>query len=270
MATTFSITNTGTRNLTLGLARQVRYAVPGSENSFCFGVGCYPPVVSIAPQPIMLAPGAVDNSFIGDYLPNGQAGITVVRYAFYDVNGSGASGDTAYVTISYDASQRVTGLAADLAASSLLSAPAPNPAVAGADIVFTLAADAPWGSTLRLFDLRDGRTVRASGTGQRTSSVASATAYDNDNDDNDDNDDNGSCGNGGGGCGNGGGGCGNGGGGGGGAGAGSGTGGGYGPGSARTATTITFSTAGLAAGVYACQLMDGRGRPRAMRRFVVQ
>lgn len=257
----FSITNTGNRPLTLGLARQVRQAVPGSENSFCFGAGCYPPPVSIAPQPITLAPNAVDNTFIGDYLPNGMAGITIIRYAIYDDNGSGTSADTVYTTITYDASQRVTGLAADLAASTLLSAPAPNPAVAGADITFTIAADAPRGSSLRLVDLRDGRTVSVAADGTslircgtpppvRTSSGCCGSF----------------CGTNTGGCpmNGGGNGC------------GSGVlpGGCVVPGSAPmpvlAATTITVPTGGLAAGVYGCQLVDATGQPRAMRRLVIQ
>ncbi len=255
LATTFSITNTGSGSVTLGLARQVVQEVPGSENSFCFGVGCYPPPVSIAPQPITLAAGAVDNSFIGDYLPNGQAGVTIIRYAIYDVNGGGSSADTAFVTITYDATQRVTGLAQDLANSTLLSVLVPNPAVAGTEVFFTIAADAPRGSSLRVVDMRDGRTVRSTSTGAAeaqprcgtvmtpsptSTSVSGSTGANNSS-------------------------------------AGIAPGGCYGPGNpptppaaARTATTVSFSTAGLAAGVYGCQLVDAKGQPRAMRRLVVQ
>lgn len=252
----FNITNTGAQTLSLGLERQVISEVPGSENSFCFGVGCYPPSVTVAPTPIILAAGATDNSFIGDYLPNGQSGITVVRYAIYDYNAAGLPGDTAYCTVTYDATQRVTGLVADFAASTLLGAPAPNPAAAGTDVSFAIAADAPYGSTMRLVDLRDGRAVRTlTLTGVELGWCAPITSP-------------APRTNGGGprgGCGSGG--------------AGIAPGGCYGPGTddgtTTTATrpaptTIRFSTAGLAAGVYGCQLVDGKGRPRAMHRLVVQ
>jgi hypothetical protein len=147
LAAQFGITNTSGQDLTLGLERQIISAVPGSENNFCFGTGCYPPTVSIAPLPITLPAGATDNTFVGDYTPNNYAGVTRIRYAFYDVNGAGVAADTAYVTVTYDASQRVAGLAADLAASTLLGAPAPNPAVAGAEVRFSLDAAAPKGAT---------------------------------------------------------------------------------------------------------------------------
>lgn len=255
LQTTVGITNTGTPTLTLGLERQIRLEVAGSENNFCFGVGCYPPSVSVAPDPVTLAAGATDNSLVIDYTPNGLPGITVIRYAVYNRTGTGTAADTAYITVTFDARQAVvTGRADDLAASLLLTAPAPNPAAAGTDVTLTIGVDAPRGAALRLVDLRDGRTVRTvaltadfmgkcgtvapvepinntcsggSGTGPTPGIVA-------------------------GGC--------------------------YGPNTpaaptrtpAPAPTTIRVSTAGLAAGVYGCQLVDGHGQPRAMRRLVVQ
>jgi hypothetical protein len=238
LAAQFGITNTSGQDLTLGLERQIISAVPGSENNFCFGTGCYPPTVSIAPLPITLVAGATDNTFVGDYSPNNYSGVTRIRYAFYDVNGAGVAADTAYVTVTYDASQRVSGLAADLAASTLLGAPAPNPAVAGAEVRFSLDAAAPKGARLHLIDLRDGRTVGtvaceafgASFSGDKSSQLADPTCG-------------GACGV------------------------------GSTPAVAYTRTVptaISFSTAGLAAGVYGCQLVDSKGTPRAMRRLVVQ
>lgn len=160
LAATFTITNTGTRALDLGLQRQVIQNVAGSQNNFCFGVGCYPPTVSIAPQPINLAAGATDNSFIGDYEPLGYSGIAIIRYAVYDLNGSGVSADTAYVTVTFDAS-RPNGLAEELAQSALLSAPFPNPAAVGETITLPVAAESLKAShRVQLTNLADGRLVQ--------------------------------------------------------------------------------------------------------------
>ncbi len=256
LAAHFDIVNTGNQALTLGLERQVLSEVPGSENNFCFGVGCYPPSVSISPQPITLAAGATDNTFIGDYTANGNAGITRIRYAIYDVNGAGVPADTAYVTVTFDASQRVTGLAADLAASTLLSAPMPNPAVVGADVLLSVSA-ASAASSVRLVDLRDGRTVRTiafsalSGRGTvastcTTEGVCCAPGA--------------SCSMTGASC------C-----------ASSGVAdGGCFPTTTPIAapaaqpTTVRITTSGLAPGVYGCMLIGNNGQPRAMRRLVIQ
>lgn len=160
LAATFTITNTGTRALDLGLQRQMIQDVSGSQNNFCFGVGCYPPNVSISPQPISLAAGASDNSFIGDYEPLGNSGIAIIRYAVYDLNGAGTSDDTTYVTVTFDA-RSANGLAEELAQSPLLSAPFPNPAAVGETITLPLAAEALTAAhQVQLTSLTDGRLVR--------------------------------------------------------------------------------------------------------------
>ena len=230
-----TITNTSAQALTVGLERQMLTEVGGSENNFCFGPNCYPPSLSIAPTPVIIAAGGTDNTFVGDYMSNGYAGITRIRYAFYDPNGAGVASDTAYVTVTYDATQRVTGLATSLATSKLLSFPAPNPAVAGTDVVFTLAANAPKNGALHLIDLRDGRTVHTVAFDQASCATFVTTTVAPNN----------------GGCG----------------------GGSCLPGStvsAQAVTTVRLPTAGLAAGLYGCQLVDAKGHPRAMHRLVVQ
>jgi opacity protein-like surface antigen len=248
LAAQFGITNTGSQDLTLGLERQILSEISGSENNFCFGVGCYPPNVSLSPQPITLTAGSTDNSFVGDYSPNGYAGITRIRYAIYDINGLGVAADTAYVTVTYDASQRVTGLAADLAKSNLLDAPAPNPAVAGNDVMLSVAP-ATGATAIRLVDLRNGRTIRtvelAAGFINRCPTPALTTTT------------SGCCAPGascctpGASC------C---------------AGGSSSSAVSRTSpvTTVRLTTQGIAPGVYGCMLIGSNGQPRAMRRLVIQ
>ncbi len=151
------IQNTGPQPLTLGLQRQQLAVVPGSVHNFCFGTACYPPNASLALQPITVAPGATDTTFMVDYEANGNAGVAVIRYAVYAFNSTGSAADTAYFTVTFDA-RSPTGLAPNLAASPLLGAPAPNPAPGGGAVWLPIAPEiTPTGATLRIIDLRDGR-----------------------------------------------------------------------------------------------------------------
>ena len=159
LTTTITVTNTSGSAKTLGLQRQIRSEVTGSENSFCFGVGCYPSSVTTSPTnaPLVLANNASDNSMVLDYLPNNRAGITIIRYAVY-VQGSQ---DSTYVTVTYDASQRVLATAPSQAVASILSQPWPNPATAAqpAQLRYQLPADCR-SAHLVLVSLADGRRVR--------------------------------------------------------------------------------------------------------------
>ncbi|QNH60707.1 hypothetical protein H4317_10925 [Hymenobacter sediminicola] len=152
---TFTITNNNTRSLQLGLQRQIISEVSGTENNFCFGTGCYPPSVTTAPSPITVAAGAVDNTFLGDYVTNGRAGITTIRYAVYEVG----TQDSTYVTVVYDASRPLK--TSPMAASEqVLSQPAPNPAAGGAAFRLTYSLPSHVRQAhLVLVSLTDGRRV---------------------------------------------------------------------------------------------------------------
>ena len=151
------LTNNSGRSLRLGLQRQIRSEVPGSENNFCFGINCYPPSITTAPSPITLANAATDNSMILDYTPNNFAGITVIRYAVYEVG----TQDSTYLTVTFNATQRALATAASRTTESILSQPWPNPATPGA--ATTLRYQLPGsgrGTHLVLVSLADGRRVR--------------------------------------------------------------------------------------------------------------
>lgn len=151
------ITNSSGRRLTLGLQRQVRTEVVGTENNFCFGVNCYPPNVTTAQGSISLANGGTDNSMVLDYTPNGRSGITVIRYAVYEVN----TQDSTYITVTFNATQRVMATTASQAPESVLSQPWPNPAAAGtgSELRYQLPANSR-GAHLVLISMADGRRVR--------------------------------------------------------------------------------------------------------------
>lgn len=59
--------------------------IPGSTNMFCW-LQCFPPFVFEAPNPDTLYPGEVSSEFNGEYAPAGNAGITIMRYTFFDQN----------------------------------------------------------------------------------------------------------------------------------------------------------------------------------------
>ena len=151
-----TITNSSGRSLRLGLQRQIRQEVNGSENNFCWGVACYPPTVTTSPASITLANGATDNSMVLDYTPNNRPGITVIRYAVYETG----TLDSTYVTVRYDASQRVLATAASRAPEAVLSQPWPNPAATTTELHFQLPAGALHAGRLVLVSLADGRQVR--------------------------------------------------------------------------------------------------------------
>src|SRR5687768_6401808 len=111
LAANFPIVNTGTQAVDVKVARKVISAVSGSENNFCWGVNCYPPFVSVSPDAETIPAAGSNNTFIGDYTPNGMPGITTIRYSFFKTTGSP---DSVHVTIRFDASAAVMGSRKDL------------------------------------------------------------------------------------------------------------------------------------------------------------
>lgn len=60
--------------------------IPGTENNFCFGPACYPPGVYESIDPAVIFAGATDSSFLADYTPHGNAGVSQLKYKFWDRN----------------------------------------------------------------------------------------------------------------------------------------------------------------------------------------
>ncbi|KAA9333576.1 T9SS type A sorting domain-containing protein [Adhaeribacter soli] len=122
---TFPVVNTGSQPLTIKVARKMIAEVSGSENNFCWGVDCYPPFVSVSPNPETIAAGTTNQSFIADYTPLNNPGITTIRYSFFKDSGSP---DSVHVTIHFDATSAISGVKQGLNAAVTLSSPMPNPA----------------------------------------------------------------------------------------------------------------------------------------------
>lgn len=134
----FPIVNTGATAIDVLVARKMLTEVTGSENNFCWGFDCYPPNVSVSPNQVTIGAGATNNTFIADYLPNNQPGVTTVRYSFFRMG----STDSVHHTVSFDATSAVSSTKKELAGLAALSAPSPNPARDLTLIQYTLPGNA--------------------------------------------------------------------------------------------------------------------------------
>ncbi len=89
--------------VTVKVKKVIIDTLAGTTNSICFGINCYPASVYVAPSasdpPVTIAVGATNTSFTGDYVPNGIAGATTVRYVFFN---SSNVNDTASVKVIYN------------------------------------------------------------------------------------------------------------------------------------------------------------------------
>lgn len=94
------VKNTTSVDLNNVYVRRITVAeVPGSANSFCFGI-CYPAFVDTSKVAVIIPAGVTDSSFVGDYYPEKLAGVTTVTYEFFD-NITMANRVAAQVTVNY-------------------------------------------------------------------------------------------------------------------------------------------------------------------------
>ncbi len=124
--------NSLTDTLWLKVRKFIVDTLPGTTNTFCFGL-CYGATVYNSPSPLVIPPNTTlyGNAFNGEYTPYGHDGTTTVRYRVYNVNNS----DTSSFTVNYSAS--ANGI--DENQSNWVSLHAyPNPANATVAIEFQL------------------------------------------------------------------------------------------------------------------------------------
>ncbi len=81
-----NVVNNGTVSLSVKCLRTDIDVVPGSTNQICWGGQCWGTTVYLSPDPTIIAAGATVTEFSGDYKANGNAGISIVRYRFFDMN----------------------------------------------------------------------------------------------------------------------------------------------------------------------------------------
>lgn len=80
------VTNNSAAELSIKCRRMEVSLVSGSTNSFCWGGQCWPENVSQSTDPTVIAAGATATEFSGDYKANGNEGISIIIYKFFDMN----------------------------------------------------------------------------------------------------------------------------------------------------------------------------------------
>jgi len=116
------MTNTGVDSVFMLVRRQLLTPSTGTDHQFCWGPICYGPMVELAIDTIILAPGAQDNTFDAYFFPNGNGGMHQVRYTFFDANNVA---DSSAVEMSFNTPLSVTGA---ISAIPQVGAAYPNPA----------------------------------------------------------------------------------------------------------------------------------------------
>ncbi len=129
------IKNTTTTTMNNAYVRRIiNSEVPGTMNSFCFGIMCYGVSTSVSSIPTTLAAGVLDKSFYGDYYPDGHTGVTSITYEFFD-NTSFSAPVKARATIDYRIS--LVGIPTD---KLVFKGPFPNPSSQTANFEYNLPA----------------------------------------------------------------------------------------------------------------------------------
>jgi len=75
---------TGTDMSNVFVKRTVNQQAATAINSFCFGINCYSPTTNVSAYAATLSAGAMDKSFLADFYPSGNGGLTSITYEFYD------------------------------------------------------------------------------------------------------------------------------------------------------------------------------------------
>lgn len=117
-----TIENHAATNLNVMAQRVLNNLAPNHLNNFCYGIQCYGPSTSISPGPELIMAGGSDNTFKSTLLTNGSAGISEVKYCFFDQNNNS---DSVCVRFVYEVS--AVGIE-DVAKNASFSKPSPNPA----------------------------------------------------------------------------------------------------------------------------------------------
>ncbi|MEI6577347.1 MAG: hypothetical protein WCO63_14310 [Bacteroidota bacterium] len=127
------VTNNAATSKTIECRKKEIYKVTGSVNYFCWGA-CYLPNTFTGSVHVPIPAGTTNqNNFSGHYACQGNGGISIIRYTFFDVQNPL---DTVCYNVHY--SGCTVGLD-ELSETALVSAPYPNPA--NESIGFTIGSN---------------------------------------------------------------------------------------------------------------------------------
>jgi len=80
------VKNISTNSLDVICKKQEIEVIANTTNLFCWAGQCFSPFVFESPVSQPIAPGELTEEFSGHYMPAGNAGITIMRYTFFDQN----------------------------------------------------------------------------------------------------------------------------------------------------------------------------------------
>lgn len=86
-----NVTNNSAATMNIKCLRTNIDVIPGSTNQLCWGGQCWAVSVDLSPDPEIINAGATSTGFSGDYKANGNAGISIIRYRFFDMNNTSDS-----------------------------------------------------------------------------------------------------------------------------------------------------------------------------------
>ena len=92
------VTNISGKTVSVKVKKIIIDTLPGTLNTFCWGVNCFEPTVYISPKPIAIYSNTSNKSFYGEYNPMGKVGSSTIRYVFFDNNNIN---DSSCVTVKY-------------------------------------------------------------------------------------------------------------------------------------------------------------------------
>lgn len=124
----FDATNNGTLSKNSYMKRQELVLVPSTQNYFCWDV-CYPPFVGTSTSGVTIAAAGTYTLGSVDYQPQGQLGMTTIRYVIYDYQNPS---DSVWFTVRWNATP--AGIQENLI-GSLVSA-FPNPATSTTQVKY--------------------------------------------------------------------------------------------------------------------------------------
>jgi hypothetical protein len=133
--------------------------VSGSSNSFCWDV-CYTSITSESRHSVTMVPDSVYTNFYADFLPNGNIGLSSIKYCFFDED---VTADSICVIAYFNAS--ATGIeSAILPAGNYITDVFPNPSNGTSQLIYSVKKDAAnskieihniLGSLVKVIDLKE-------------------------------------------------------------------------------------------------------------------
>lgn len=81
-----AVQNAGTQDVTIKVAREEVNVIGNTSNQFCWAGICFSPSTDTSATEMTLAPGEITHEFSGHYTSNGNVGISLIKYTFFDTH----------------------------------------------------------------------------------------------------------------------------------------------------------------------------------------